>query len=88
MKSYSNVYGFNVMDKIRKGEKLLLIDLEEETVLKAANVSAALLIEAIDDDTGRYRFYEKENDDEQQDKSSKNPEQTCNDAHISGISEC
>lgn len=88
MKSFSSVFGFNVTDKIRKGKNVLLIDLEEETVLKAANVSAALLIEAIDDDTGRYRFYEKENDDEQQDKSSKNPEQTCNDAHISGISEC
>jgi hypothetical protein len=86
--SYSSVYGFNVTDAIRKGKNLLLIDLEEETVLKAANVSAALLIEAIDDKTGRYVFYEKENDDEQQDKSSKNPEQTCNDAHISGISEC
>lgn len=65
MKSYSNVYGFNVMDKIRKGEKLLLIDLEEETVLKAANVSAALLIEAIDDKTGRYVFYEKDSEHEQ-----------------------
>lgn len=63
--SYSSVYGFNVTDAIRKGKNLLLIDLEEETILKAANVSAALLIEAIDDKTGRYVFYEKDSEHEQ-----------------------
>lgn len=86
--SYSSVYGFNVTDAIRKGKNLLLIDLEEETVLKAANVSAALLIEAIDNETGRYKFFEKENEHDQHNESSKNPEKACIDAPISGISEC
>ena len=86
--NFSSVYGFNVMDSIRKGKNLLLIDLDKEEIKKAAEVPASLLIEAIDDNTGRYRFYAKENDHEQRNENSKNPEQTCNDAHISGISEC
>ena len=86
--NYSSVYGFNVTDRIRKGECVLLADLETLTIDRADEVTAKRLVEAIDDETGRYKFYVKEDEHEQHNESSKNPAKACVDAHISGASEC
>ena len=57
MKTYEKVYGFNVTEKILKGADVMLVDLKERQVYSAATITAAFLIEAIDDNTGRFLFY-------------------------------
>ena len=60
MKGYTRVYGFEVIGRIRKNKEILLVDLEKREICHAENVSAKRLIEAVDDETGRFAFYEQE----------------------------
>lgn len=60
MKDYSRVYGFSVTESIRKGKIVLLADLASRTIDRADKVTVRRLIEAIDDESGRFVFYEQE----------------------------
>lgn len=61
MKGYSKLYKFDVLAAIRKGKVVLLVDLFQGEVFKATEVRVECFIEAIDDETGRYCFYEEKN---------------------------
>lgn len=60
MKKYKEIYGFNVTDAIREGGTVLISDLESRTILDATTVSVEYFIEALDDKSGRFTFYEVE----------------------------
>ena len=66
MKKYNTIYSFNVIDSIREGKKVYMLDRESALVYEAANVKACTLIQAIDDDTYRFEFWVAEETEAQE----------------------
>jgi hypothetical protein len=57
MKKYNVVYPFDVIEKIKVGDKVYMLDREKAKVHIASNVAAGFLCKAINDKTGRFDFW-------------------------------
>lgn len=61
MKKYVTVYWWNVIDKVKEGKEVFLIDKEWKRVTSCEDISASVLIRVLGDcekkDIGKYEFY-------------------------------
>lgn len=59
MINFENIYNFNVIDEIKAGSRVFVIDKFEETIKRASKIEAGILCKILDDKTDRYEFYKK-----------------------------
>ena len=57
---YKSIYPFEVLTKIGNGEKVYMVDREDYGVYFVNSAEAEFVVFATDDNTGRYDFWIKE----------------------------
>lgn len=60
MATYKTIYSFNVLDAIKEGKQVRVLDKEKDTVLNASEMRGSYLVEAIYEDSNRFEFWEVE----------------------------
>ena len=63
MLKYKSVYPFQVLDKIKCGEYIYMTDRKEWKIYSVNTMSVAFMLAAINDTTGRFDFWTKEDTD-------------------------
>lgn len=65
MKHYKKIYSFNVIDEIKNGKRVMMLDKQDEKVYPAGDVKSSYLFNAIEsDEKERFEFWAVEESEE------------------------